>query len=319
MIRPHEEPEDAHEGYFASISDLMVGILFVFLLMLAVFAISYADEDKDKEIARLTKLVEDLTAERDRLRELLRTKDIEIDGLKKQVVLLTDERDRLKAGITDLVRQLEGVRLGLRGEQGRLEGVRRDLLLSLQQAMEARGIKVEVDTGQGILRLSSDGLFLLNEDKFTPRGRENAEALLEEAARRLPCYAVSSTATVTCDRQQPIFETVLIEGHTDTSPTARPGGNWTLSTDRARAFLELMAGAIGSLRELRNGDDQLLLGLAGYGDSRPRPGIAGTDERNRRIEIRFLLSGQREESLAGEIRRLDNLLSSLRSLAEPKQ
>ncbi len=185
MIRPHEEPEDAHEGYFASISDLMVGILFIFLLMLAVFAISYADEDKDKEIARLTKLVEDLTAERDRLRELLRTKDIEIDGLKKQVVLLTDERDRLKAGIADLVRQLEGVRLGLRGEQGRLEGVRRDLLLSLQQAMEARGIKVEVDTGQGILRLSSDGLFFLNEDKFTPKGRENAEALLEEAARRL--------------------------------------------------------------------------------------------------------------------------------------
>ncbi len=55
MNRPHEEPEDAHEGYFASISDLMVGILFIFLLMLAVFAINYADEDKDKEIARLTK------------------------------------------------------------------------------------------------------------------------------------------------------------------------------------------------------------------------------------------------------------------------
>ena len=53
MIRPHEEPEDAHEGYFASISDLMVGILFIFLLMLAVFAINYATEDKDKRIDEL--------------------------------------------------------------------------------------------------------------------------------------------------------------------------------------------------------------------------------------------------------------------------
>jgi chemotaxis protein MotB len=40
------------DGYFASISDLMVGILFVFLLMLTVFALNYREAEHDQEIRR---------------------------------------------------------------------------------------------------------------------------------------------------------------------------------------------------------------------------------------------------------------------------
>ena len=303
MIQSHEEPEDAGEGYFASISDLMVGILFIFLLMLAVFAINYANEDKDKEITRLTKLLEE--------------RDTEIEGLKKQVVALTSERDRLRNGISELVKQLEGVSIGLRGEQGRLEGVRRDLLFALQSNLKKRGVQVDVDAAQGILRLSSESLFELDKDEFTAKGRDNARALLEEMARLLPCYSKASSGMPECDVRQPIFETILIEGHTDTRPTDRRGGNWTLSTDRARAFLELMHGSAPVLNDLRNLDNQRLLGLAGYGESRTLRDVPGPDERNRRIETRFLLSGQRE-NLADRIKRLDDLLADLRSLAGPK-
>ena len=312
MNRPHEEPEDAHEGYFASISDLMVGILFIFLLMLAVFAINYADEDKDKEIARLTKLNEELRTE-------LNKKDAEIAALRGEVAAIRDDRDRLKAGVVALIKQIEDMRIGLGNEKGRIEGIRTDLLLSLKRAMDVLRVNVEVDAGQGILRLLSDGLFLLNEDKFTQKGLRDAGALINEIALQLPCFAAKSTNTVVCDKQQPIFETVLIEGHTDTSATNRTGGNWTLSTDRARAFLELMTGTISSVRDLRNSEDQLLLGLAGYGETRPRRDIPGDDERNRRIEVRFLLSGQRDESLAGEIQRVESLRSALRSLVEAKR
>ena len=49
-IREHER-EDG-DGYFASISDLMVGILFVFLLMLAVFALNYREAEHDQEVSR---------------------------------------------------------------------------------------------------------------------------------------------------------------------------------------------------------------------------------------------------------------------------
>ena len=69
--------------------------------------------------------------------------------------------------------------------------------------------------------------------------------------------------------------------------------------------------------DLVNLDNQRLLGLAGYGESRTLRDVPGPDERNRRIETRFLLSGQRE-NLADRIKRLDDLLADLRSLAGPK-
>jgi hypothetical protein len=45
-----EEPES--EGYFASVSDLMVGVLFVFLLMLTVFALNFRDDSASLDSLR---------------------------------------------------------------------------------------------------------------------------------------------------------------------------------------------------------------------------------------------------------------------------
>ena len=87
MARSREESDETGDGYFASISDLMVGILFIFLLMLTVFAINYAHEDKDKKIDALEKPVAALTTERDALLASSREKDIEIAKLKDEIGL----------------------------------------------------------------------------------------------------------------------------------------------------------------------------------------------------------------------------------------
>jgi chemotaxis protein MotB len=304
MARSHDELEEAGEGYFASVSDLMIGILFIFLLMLAVFAINYADQNKDEEIARL--------------REQVKERDKKILDLEGQISRLIDERNKLRDGILELINQLEGVTLALRGDQGRLEEVRRGLLFALRDALKKRDVDVVVDERAGILRLSSKGLFKLNSDVFTDEGEEKARKLLEEMAKLLPCFAKAASGAADCREQQPIFETVLIEGHTDTQDTARPGGNWTLSTDRARAFHEYMTVRFPPLRELRNQDNQHLLGLAGYGDSRPLPNVDGADESNRRIEIRFLLTGQRDVS-AQRLQQLDQSRANARKLVESIQ
>ena len=49
------------DGYFASVSDLMVGILFVFLLMLTIFALNYRQAEQDQLVQR--SLYERLAAE----------------------------------------------------------------------------------------------------------------------------------------------------------------------------------------------------------------------------------------------------------------
>jgi hypothetical protein len=135
--------------------------------------------------------------------------------------------------------------------------------------------------------------------------------LLDEMARLLPCYAADPTPT--CVNGAPIFETVLIEGHTDTLKA----DNWPLSTARALAVRALVTGQFAGLLDLRNPAKQPLLGLAGYGDSRPLPGIAGTDPRNRRIEVRFLLSASHEAELAALRTSLGQLRQRLEALAVP--
>jgi flagellar motor protein MotB len=317
MRHSQAEHEDGGEGYFASISDLMVGILFIFLLMLTVFAINYANEDKDKIIAELEKKVEVLTIERGQLLAASRAKDDEIARLKNEITQLTADRDRLRSGLAELLKSLDGVYVGLQDAQGQSARIRNELLLTLKSDLKRSDVDIEVDLAPGILRLSSEGLFELDRDEFTVAGKKKAIALLERMAALLPCYAITALDTVDCAARQPIFETILIEGHTDTRPTDRPGGNWTLSTDRARAFLELMKGPAASLRGLRNAADQPLLGLAGYGDSRSLPGMSGEDARNRRIEVRFILSG-RHESLSGNIDRLNGVLTGLRNLIAPR-
>lgn len=309
MSRSHADNEDAGEGYFASISDLMVGILFVFLLMLVVFAINYASEDVDALRRENTELKQRNAELDDQVKNQQQT----IEQNRRQIADLTTERDKLRQGLLLLIEQLEKVSIGLSGEQGRVDDIRRELLFTLKRELEALHVPIEVVPGQGILRLSSEQLFVLNEANFTPKGADNARSLLHKMAQLLPCFSKSAEAVTTCS-QQPIFETILIEGHTDTLPSPIDGGNWKLSTDRARAFLSLADKTAPVLDELRNSDGQRLLGLAGYGDSRPIAGIDGADQRNRRIEIRFLLSAQRG-AMAEGISKLDALIQDLRGIA----
>jgi chemotaxis protein MotB len=62
MRHPRHAADEEGEGYFASVSDLMVGILFVFLLMLTVFAVNYHQAEQKQLVQR--SLYERLVVER---------------------------------------------------------------------------------------------------------------------------------------------------------------------------------------------------------------------------------------------------------------
>ena len=42
--------ESGGEGYFASVSDMMVGILFIFLLLLTVFALNFREAEQEQKV-----------------------------------------------------------------------------------------------------------------------------------------------------------------------------------------------------------------------------------------------------------------------------
>ena len=89
---------------------------------------------------------------------------------------------------------------------------------------------------------------------------------------------------------------VLVEGHTDNLPVSRPvtdyerfctvyDDNYTLSAARAREARKLLIQALEPQQALR-------VVVAGYGDSRPKPGVDPASALNRRVEVQLIMATQ---------------------------
>lgn len=185
---------------------------------------------------------------------------------------------------------------------------RTEIIIELASKLDRTpdGQEIEVFKGYDVVGLPSDGMFARGSSQLSPHGRETTEALLKALSEILPCYSAGSDAVCTdtkpmrqpcnsgarCTRARPIFEAVLIEGHADSTTSRGDCDNWCLSTARAKAVFDFARSNFRDLVRLTNSDDQPLFGLAGYGDTRPiRLGnYAVTDPRQRRVEIRFVLS-----------------------------
>ena len=277
--------EEADEGYFASISDLMVGILFVFLLMLTVLALNFraAEEKQTIELAKYERLQGELEAQK---------------RLAEKAVAAAQEREvenaRLRQLLDNAVAQLER---DIADRQNR----RTELLASLKRTLTERGIAVTVDERSGVLRLAGDVLFRTGSaDLETDRSRNTVNALADALNQALPCVAASSWSPCSAERV-PILDTVLVEGHTDKQTYRRAGGaadprdpNDELSTRRALTVFAALFRQHPTMEGLSNSDGLKLLAFSGYGSRRPLQDAlsdsADDFQRNRRIDIRFVLS-----------------------------
>jgi chemotaxis protein MotB len=314
--------ESGGEGYFASVSDMMVGILFIFLLLLTVFALNFRDAEQEQK-AKLEDLIraeKRATAAEELANEakLIARREAALAEARKT------ENDQFRALLFDAVGQLE------KDIKDR-EAARGQLLVSLQQSLSNKGVTVSIDPTSGILRLPEDLLFKTGDAAIGKENLPRLQTLAAVLASTLPCY-VHGSDTSGCKVAAPILETVLVEGHTDRQaykntvlPVATPTPttstffakpvpppkvivakdselrNDRLSTDRALNVFKELRQAQPSLDALRNSDQQPLLGFSGYGPRRPLPDALGFSQaefqKNRRIDLRFVLSSRTSDEL----------------------
>lgn len=289
--------DEEGEGYFASVSDLMVGVLFVFLLMLTVFALNFRDAEQSQTVERqrYEQALKELDEQKHRAAEqeaLAKTARAEAERQEMAALRQREENERLRALLRRAMAQVT------RDIEDR-EAARVRLLASLQQAMHERHIDVVLDPTSGVLHLSGDLLFQTGSSTLGPQARSVVQTLSDVLMRTLPCY--SGTAAVgDCAKAEAILETVLVEGHTDRQrfqgldAAMSQDRNDRLSADRALAvFLELRRAQPG-LDALRNASRLPLIGVSGYGERRPLAEAAcsadGNCPDNRRIDLRFVLS-----------------------------
>ncbi|MBB4954939.1 flagellar motor protein MotB [Agrobacterium vitis] len=276
MLSEGESSHDAEdENYFVSMTDMMVGILFIFIIMLMVFALNFrqkTDEQKDKlEIAQeLTEQIENLQA---RINEEFALLD-KADTARRQ--LLETIKDRLQA-------------------QG----------LSVQ-VDEANGV---LRLTENAVRFAS------NKSDLDATARGNVQKIAQTLAQTLPAYArcVSPEACPEGLASNRI-ETVFIEGHTDvTGDDGRNWQLSTERAVNTYRTIIDGAPALRSLLNSENREILSVSGYASTRPV--KEGQSEEDYRlNRRIDLRFVMEANQRERLSQVKKLLGDMQSKIQEL-----
>ncbi|HET6469095.1 MAG TPA: hypothetical protein VFG43_12040 [Geminicoccaceae bacterium] len=277
------------ESYFVSVSDLMVGMLFVFIIVLMAFALNF--RSAEEEAARVQ---QSLAEARDHVVRERNALAAERDSLSRERDSLAMEQDRLTREIAALVEQRNDLATVAETLLQR-DDTRSAMLQSVQDLLRTRQLEVVVEPANGILRLPEGLLFESGEAVLRPEGELAQRALAAALARSLPCYSLAPPA-MQADCPGPainLLEAVLVEGHTDDRPisTLAIHDNWTLAAMRGVNTFKALTRFEPSLDLLRNDRGEALIGVSSYEARRPVSTEQTPEARrlNRRIDLRFVV------------------------------
>ena len=242
-------------NYLASVSDLVSALIFVFIIMLAVFAYQLANVTRKQE-----ERVEDLEAE-----EKTRTR------------MLRDIKSRLEKA---------GMRVEVLADQGVLR--LSDNAINFPSGSETPVPEHHVNVGR-----LAQAIAEVVPCYVSPPG--GGVSMLRNGGEAVSyCQPPADPSAYDCRKQEfPwLLETLLIEGHTDDVPVA-PGNrfqdNLELSSMRAATVHRMIAACEPGVERLLSTDDYPVLSTSGYGYTRPAIRDTGRTAENRRIDLRFLL------------------------------
>lgn len=271
--------EEYGEGYLASVSDLMSGLIFIFVITLCVFALRLAE-----------------TA------EAQRKQTDELEEKTQQLVSARETRERLLVDIKKRLKKF-GVHVEIIPEQGVLR-------LSEEGIHFPSGSTQPIsDHAPRVGRLARVLAEVLP-CYVASRGAEDTGGALDR-----PNYCIETTAPpeeYVCEREAfpAHLETVLIEGHTDQLPVRRGNrflDNLELSSMRAAEILRMVEACEPALQGLQNTEGLPVLSTSGYGDLRLAVPTDPTAEANRRIDLRFLMELPHETTAATAVPAADGL------------
>lgn len=176
LIENNHVEED--ENYFVSMTDMMVGVLFIFIILLMVFALNFRQQTDTSE---------------DRIKRL--------EAVEQQAEQATTKLTQLQQQVRD---SIETIRQS--------SDVRRQMLDEIKSALAKKGIDVEISASSDVLRLRDKAVhFDLNVATLSDEARTNLAAIADVLDDVLPRYTGASATSAAK------IETVFLEGHTDST------------------------------------------------------------------------------------------------------
>lgn len=271
-----ERASESEEGenYFVSMTDMMVGVLFIFIIMLMIFALDFRTKTDVQDNAI------------DVAREVAR----KLDDLQKDV----------KAEIASMDRSQETRRKLLTTLKSELKADGMDV-----QIDEANGV---LRLTEDAVRFDASQSILLDRAKF------NVDRIARVLEKVIPNYVacqISAGQNKCRAGLESSIETVFIEGHTD-STGARGGDdryNWQLSAERSVNTYREIVNFAPSLRSLRNTRNEEIISVSGYASTRPIDPSENHEAwaRNRRIDLRFVMEVDSKQRLKQIINLTDSM------------
>ena len=174
---------DEEPSYWLSYSDMMAGLLLMFVIIIS-FTMMQAKHQYEKKEAEVQKQAEQLETQKKQLaeQETILTKQTEL--LESQKGEITEQKKKLN----DLV------------------GVRRELIAAIKEEFEGSDSNVTVDPQTGAIVFDSSILFDYNDSKLKETGQKFLQQFLPQYIGILlgPNY-------------RDYIAEIIIEGHTDTS------------------------------------------------------------------------------------------------------
>ena len=261
------EADDA-DSYYVSMTDMMIGIVFIFIIMLAYFALQFRSTTAaltGAKDAQTTALLQVATALQPR------TINAEIDE-KAHVLCVPGTA----LGADDAARHC----FAYSGSPPRAAATPEDmakaerstLVGQLESDFDNAQLPATGDAGNGNLSFPADQIFLPNSTTLSPGGQAIVQKVAAIMAQRLPCYAYG-TAVTGCDTQgMKMSRANVITSASFDAFTDQGRAEAALALQRSVAFHDALVRLQPVLGQLRTaapeqGGGQPLLQVASWGQS----------------------------------------------------
>ena len=309
-MRKKRKPEEHGFNVWRSYSDMMAGVLLLFVLIMCVTLFqaqkSYQDslKERDEKIALQEKYTEELLEKQNALDEQagtlksqdeqLKSKDKQIKSQDEELSSLAEKLARQQDTLKEQQSALDEKTELLEEQQEKIDkiiGVKAEVVEALQKEFEKKNLNVDIDPQTGALTLNANVMFDYDQAELTDSGKMTLSMVL-------PTYC----KVLLDDSYKKYLGEIIIDGYTDTDGDY--SYNLELSQKRSLAVAQYLLDIKSDfLKDSQVQELKDCLTVNGHSMSDPVLDAEGNVDKDasRRVEVKFRL---KDEEMIQELNKI---------------
>lgn len=293
-MRKRKKSEDSGFNVWRSYSDMMAGVLLLFVLIMCVTLFqaqkSYDEsiKERDEKLELQAEYTAEILAQQNALDEKegqIKTQDEKLAALAQQLAEQAAKLKEQEAVLSQQQTELDEKTTLLSTQQQKIDniiGVKAEVVESLKQEFKNNNVNVDIDSQTGALILDANVMFDYDEAELTEEGEQALRSVL-------PIYC----KVLLQENYKPYLAEIIIDGYTDTDGDY--AYNLELSQRRSLAVAQYLLDIQWEfLSDKESLDLQDYLTVNGHSMANPILDANGNVDKDasRRVEVKFRLKDE---------------------------